>query len=196
MKLIWALLLGAMLLFALPASADQIDYTYTYNDAGIGTFSWTVETDGFIQPVPNYEDGYHIYDANNFCINCGVTYRFVPGVSSAPTDGDGCQVAGVEIAPDFDIYTYFSPFCGPGSGLGEYETKGGAMPDVGELGTFPWQWTDANDGNGPYSYGTLTISDASAVPEPGSLALLIVGIGLLGLAHRSETSQGHMPCSG
>jgi hypothetical protein len=187
MKLIWGLLLGAILLFALPARADQIDYTYTDNDATIGNFSWTVETDGFIQPVPEFTDGYHIYDANNFCTNCGVTNGFFPGVSSAPTNGDGCQVAGVEIAPDFNIYTSF--FCDPGSGVGYWdETLGGVMPDFGELGTFTWQWS--------YSYGTLTISDASAVPEPGSLALLIVGTGLLGLAHRSETSPGRMPCSG
>lgn len=161
---------------SLTCRADTlVDYTETVTNApgGIGDFSWTVQTDRFIQPPPT-----PVY-VNHQCINCDANL-FTPIESVAPSNGDGCQITGVWMFPDFGPAptTEFSPSCD-----GFTAFSGGVLPDVGTLGTWNWQWENPDNST---NYITLSITDPPAVPtpEPRTLELLACGLGISWLGWR------------
>lgn len=162
----------AILLFALSTlvcRAETVDYSLTVQNApgGIGDFSWTVASDGFIQPPPP-----PILDAQGNCTNCDANL-FTPVMSSPPSNGNGCQITGVWLYPDFGPapFTEFSPLCdGLYSGF-----SGGVLPDVGTLGSWQWNWTNPDNS---INHIALTISDPVSTPEPRTLELLGCGLGI------------------
>ena len=170
-----ALVLAALaLLFALPARAD-VDYSMEVTDApgGIGDFSWTIDTPNFVQPPAPMQ-----FDSQGNCTNCLDNFFDTFVTESAPSTGGGCQISGVWLYPDYGPapVTKFSPLCN-----GLYDAySGGALPDVGVLGTWSWTW---NNYDGSVTDETLTISDPpTATPEPATWLLLCVsGIAWMGL---------------
>ena len=199
MKLIGGLVLAA-LLCVLPAKADTIDYTFTFNDPGsVGYFSWTLAHDGFILDTPP------IFNNMGDCTNCN-RYNFDTFVAvSNPSLGGGCVITGAFIEPDYGIFTYFSPLTDLGRNAntgppctGGYDGGGGGVlpspPD--QLGA--WSWEGLDYFSIPVRV-TLTISDAGhgTVPEPSELGLL--GLSLLALgalaAHRSASRPDRIFCS-
>jgi hypothetical protein len=183
MKLIWGLLLGAML-YVVPASADQlINYTLSVeNIPGIGDLSWTIQTDGFIQPIV-----LGLLPGDNCqtdLFTCGDHTSFV--AVSEPTEGN-CQISSVWLNPDYSMETYFSPFCD-----GKYEALyAGAMPEPGILGTWSFEGTNRDGGQ---TLATWTISEppGAAAPEPGTWGLLGLGLALLGAKDRVRAIQNRM----
>lgn len=154
--------------------ADQVDYTFSVVNApgGIGDFSWEIATTGFIEPppVPAYVDG--------TCTNCDANYFDSFLALSAPSNGDGCGITKLFLAPGYALTTFFAPLC---DGLYDSFT-GGGLPDPGVLGTWNWQGTNPD---GTENFETLTITDPPgpvATPEPSALSLACFG--LIGLAIR------------
>lgn len=172
------IVLAFALLCASLGQADTVDYSFSVVNApgGIGDFSWTIETQAFIQPVPAA-----IFDSNGNCLNCDSNYFDSFLAVSAPSDGEGCGITKLFLAPNYGLTTFFSPLC---DGLFD-STTAGALPDPGLLGTWTWQGTNPDD---TQNLVTLTITDPpgapSAVPEPSSIALTLCGCIFLPLAQR------------
>jgi hypothetical protein len=188
MKLIGGLVLAALLLAVIPAHADQVDYTLSVQNApgGIGDFSWTIQTDGFIQPLPAA-----IYDSNHNCLNCDSNFFTSFVTVSAPSNGEGCGISKLFLVPDYGLTTFFSPLC---DGLYD-STTAGALPDPGVLGTWSWQGTNPDDSQ---NYVTLTITDppGTTVPEPQTWAMLffgLIGLALMKFAPQRKRLRASLP---
>ena len=172
----------AATLLVLPVYAETVDYTYSVVNApgGIGDYSWTVETTGFIEPPPapvyqciencNESPEHWIRQCVEYCSGVDLFTSFAS--ESAPSNGGGCQITGAWMIPSYSITTEFSPLCG-----GMYDaTSAGEMPDPGTLGTWNWTWGSGAE----KTDAMLTITDPVGTPEPSTWALL--GLGMLGLA--------------
>jgi len=170
--------LAFVLLCASLGHAETVDYSLSVVNApgGIGDFSWTIETQGFIQPVP-----LPVYDPNGNCLNCDTNFFDSFLSVSAPSNGGGCGISRLFLAPDQGLITFFSPLC---DGLYD-STVAGGLPDAGVVGTWTWQGTNPDD---TQNFVTLTISDPpaspAAAPEPSTLALALCGCVFLPLARR------------
>lgn len=178
MKLLSGLVLA--LLFVLPAQADTlVDYALSVTNApeNIGNVSWTIQTDGFVEPVPPMT-----FNSQNQCTDCDSNFFTSFVAESSPSNGGGCGITGVWLVPDYAPVTVFSPLC---DGLYDSLTAGG-LPDPGILGTWSWQGTNPD---GTQNFVTLTITDPpGAVPEPSEISLLLFGaLALICCARRRET---------
>src|SRR5579862_1159008 len=148
--LLVAVALAAVSLLSVPTHADElVDYTLTVTNApgDIGNVSWTIQTDGFIEPVPPMT-----FNSEGQCTDCQSNY-FTSFVSeSSPSNGDGCGITQVFLAPNYSTTTFFSPLC-----LGAYDAlTAGVLPEPGELGTWSWQGTNPDE---TQNYVTLTVTD-------------------------------------
>ena len=160
----------AALLATLAAAPAQAAITYTFAalssydfDGERATGAWSFTSPDFITAnttIPLSE-----------LTTCVVVPTSGPGVCKAPSfkyfvngPQDLDEVATLHFSSPAskgtEIFYYFAP--GAFEHFGTYETV--------LLGTD--------------QQGVLTVSQASAVPEPGSVALLLAGLGLLGLAAR------------
>ena len=104
------ILIAALAFFALPLSADQVDYTLSVENApgGIGNFSWTIARPSFIELTPP------LFNSMGECTNCN-RYNFNSFVSvEAPTKGEGCGISGVFMDAQYALTTFFFP-CVTGS---------------------------------------------------------------------------------
>jgi hypothetical protein len=203
MKLIWGILLGAIL-FALPARADTLpswNLSASGYFGGNGQAAETFQADFTV--VYGYNSGYGNLlvpmwtGSMSFSGLLGdFTDNYVDAVVSPALGYLGADdIYGDEI--DFELLPYpFAPF-----GLGWDPT---APP---EMSGTPYLWS-CNDPDICAAYGTrvgiglfsgggeLTQTVARiATPEPGEASLLIVGIGLLGLACRSGMRLGRVSLS-
>ena len=174
-------------LFALPAHAETVEYSFSVtNVPGVGDFSWTLDTDGFITTPPdpvyqciencNETPEHWIRECVEYCGNLSLFTDFVQ--VSEPTICGDCQISGAWLLPDYSILTEFSPLCNGQYCDGQYEgTSAGAMPEPGTLGTWNWQGTNPD---GTENEATLTVSDPVGTPEPSSLGMLALSLLALG----------------
>ena len=165
-------LLALLCAVTLTCRATTVDYNLSVINApgGIGSFSWEIQTQGFVVETPP------IFDSQGDCLNCS-RYNFTPIASSAPSNGQGCGISGVFMEPDYAITTFFSPLC---DGLYD-STSAGDLPDPpDQLGTFSQQWVNQD---GSINYVSLTITDPAGpvnTPEPSTLLLFTAGLAWLG----------------
>jgi hypothetical protein len=172
MKLAFAIVTLAALLYVLPASAETVYYTLSVvNVEGAGDLSWTIANDGFIGPPDP------IFDSQRNCIsgcNPGTFTSFV--AVSEPSQGEGCQITSVWLQPSYGTVTFFSPLC-----QGKYDAMvAGDVPQPGQFGTWSFQGTNPD---GTQDFVSLTVSDPPSdpvgTPEPGTWGLLLGGLALL-----------------
>lgn len=169
-------LLALLCAVTLTAGATTVDYSLSVINApgGIGSFSWEIQTNGFIVETPP------LFDSQGDCLNCN-RYNFTPIVSSAPSNGQGCGISGIFMEPDYAITTYFSPLC---DGLYDSTTAGNLPDPPDQFGTFTQTWMNPDN---TLNTVTLAISDPpanAAVPEPDSLWLVAFGMMLLFFARQ------------
>jgi len=171
MRIALAIAALALSLVVIPARADTVslvDYSLSVvNAPGVGDFSWTVETEGFI-PAP----------ATPFTYD----YLFTAfKAESGPSKGGGCGISGVWLIPGYGTTTLFTPLCDGLYG----STVAGGVPEPGVLGTFSWQGADPD---GSANFVTLTISDPMSdpvsTPEPSTWVLLACGLGLMWIVRK------------
>ncbi len=169
-------LLALLCAVTLTAGATTVDYSLSVINApgGIGSFSWEIQTNGFIVETPP------LFDSQGDCLNCS-RYNFTPIASAAPSNGQGCGISSVFMEPDYAITTYFSPLC---DGLYDSTTAGNLPDPPGQFGTFTQTWMNPDN---TLNTVTLAISDPpanAAVPEPTSWQLLLFGLGLAWIARK------------
>lgn len=197
MRLLWGIL--GLLLLTLPLHADEVDYTLTVvNAPGIGDFSWEIQADGFIQapPSPVYQcmeycnetSEHWVHQCVEYCDAAADTNNFFTSfvAMSEPSNGGGCSISAVYLAPNYSLDTYFSPLC---DSLFDGNTSG-VLPDPGTYGT--WTWDGTNPDN-TQNVVTLAIADppGATVPEPETSTML--WIGLIGLALMKFAPRGKRP---
>ncbi len=150
------------------------DYTSARNSSGdpiqTDIATWTVTLADFITSATDITPASCL--TNNASFTCSATQRAEPF-----PNGFGPGVLGDYLGLNLDEV-------GGGSGTGFYFFQTGALGAVGTYGTI-----DPSGGFGNAGKATLVVSGfATAVPEPATWGMMLLGFGLVGSAMRRRTA--------